>query len=54
MENTRLLCIFILICHVEAPSRQTSDNDRFDEMFFTSKVIAGAKAKKKKQYKDNY
>lgn len=48
MENTRLLCIFILICHVEALSRQT-DNDRFDEMFFTSKVIAGAKAKKKKK-----
>lgn len=53
MENTRLLCIFILICHVEALSRQITDNDRFDEIFFTSKVIAGAKAKKK-QYKDNY
>lgn len=34
-------------------SRQTTDNDKFDEIFFTSKVIAGAKARKK-QYKDNY
>jgi len=39
---------------VEAPSRRTTDNDTFDDIFFTSKVITGAKREKKKQYKDNY
>lgn len=46
-----MLCIFILICHVEALSRQTTDNDRFDEVFFTSKAIVCAKAIKRNNIK---
>jgi len=48
MENTHLLCIFILIYHVckKALLRHTIDIDRFDEIFFMSKNTADAKEKK--------
>lgn len=34
---------------MEALSRQTADNGRYDEVSYTGKVVAGAKEKKKKK-----